>query len=594
VTDQGAQKDPEAVPEADLRAIVAEGEGPWVSDPPAGPKVCTLRLDSTHLLHTGLGGGWSVVEIQAYFADCARELIRPAPGGMVPPGEWPTEINGWGEAIRFAQDEFWAAAEPQGTTVALDLGEHLWVLSRGAHGVSICNESDGRTPERFSRPSWGGSVWRLDRKMTWRVEVSLEDGPGAIWTARWRGETPKPVPAAQTPASLPAAPAEPRRETVTVASWWAGLSPTMRRRLRIGGGVVAAFLVLALALAAIPRDVIEGNWVRVGDFVAARYRAQVTSYPEGAKILVDGVETSLVTPAEVLLDRGTHRVEASLGEFGSQSFELEGGRGDRVDHHVDLIGRLFVANADSSVVLFARLDGEPVGELPAMLDSVAAGRRQISFQGRDVHPWVEEVDVVVDGTTQIVAQPERVPDKGVVVARAYTVSAEGLEEVKGAAVYLDGKRVGWTPTRLEVPRGYHTVRLVSAWDRSPVQLLRVDGGGELFATAEFGRSPEPEVHLDAPTRVAQGSSPIVQARLSSTGPIRIREMRFFWRGEDSEDGEFERLAMKVETTPLGITGRIVPPTYGFEPGSWMQYFIVVESDQGEEFVSEMQRLRITP
>ena len=99
-----------------------------------------------------------------------------------------------------------------------------------------------------------------------------------------------------------------------------------------------------------------------------------------------------------------------------------------------------------------------------------------------------------------------------------------------------------------------------------------------------------EVHLDAPESVSQGTSPVIQARLSSTGPIRIREMRFFWR---HEGGEFDRLAMMVETTSLGITGRIVPPLTAFQPGSWMEYFIVIESDQGEDFVSEMQRLRIT-
>jgi hypothetical protein len=589
VTEQGAQEDQKAVPEAVSRTGGVDEDGLWVSDPPAGPKVCTLRLDSAHLLHTGLGGGWSVDEVQAYFSDCAHELIRPGAGGMYPPGEWPAEVNGWGEAIRFAQDDFWAAAEPQGTTVAVGLAEQLWVLTRGAHSVNIVNETDGESPEVFPRPSWGGHLWRLDRKKRWRVEVGLEDGPGSIWTARWKvGDEPSAV--AAVPAETVTAP-EPAAKSTVPVRLLSRLSPVMRQRLAVGGGVAAVALTLALILAVIPSDVVERNRVQVSDFISARYRARVTSYPEGATILVDGQDTSLRTPAEIVLNRGVHRVETSFGEFGSETFNLEGGRGERLDHHVDLIGRLFVANADSSVVLFARLDGESIGELPAMLDSVPVGRRQISFQGRDVHPWVQEVDVVVDGTTQIVAQPERVPDKGLVVARAYTVSPQGVEEVKGAAVYLDGNRAGWTPARLEVPRGYHTVRLVSATHRSAVQLLRVDGGGELFATAEFGSSPEPEVVVDAVREAPLTEPPVIRASLTSSGPIRIREMRFFWRGEG---GEFERLAMSVRTTDLGITGAITPPTSGFDAWSWLEYFIVVESDQGEEFVSEIQRLRLTP
>jgi hypothetical protein len=576
VTEQGVQ-DNQIEPSGEAGSVdAAEGRGSWVSDLPAGPKVCTLRLDSTHLLHTGLGAGWSVGEVQAYFADCAAELIRPRAGGMIPPGEWPTEINGWGEAIRFAQDEFWAASEPQGTTVAFELGDRLWVLTRGDHRVTSA-------PELYPRPSWGGCLWHLDRTKRWRIEVGLKDGPGTIWTARWQREgdvVPKRpvVKASKTPKPT----ANPKLRIPYIPEKWRG-------HAAIGGAVAGLLLVIALLFAAIPKEGAKETWLWVGDFAAARYRAQITSYPEGAKILVDGEDTALETPAEVVLTRGAHRIEMNFGEYGGSTSQLEGGRGERLTHHVDLLGRLIVANADTSVVLYARLDGEPIDQLPAILDSVPVGRRQLSFQGRDVHPWTEEVDVVVGGTTQFVARPERVPDKGVVVARAYTVNADGLEEVKGAAIYLDGEKVGWTPARLEVSRGFHTVRLVSSWARSPVQLLRVDGGGELFATAEFGRSPEPEVMVDAAKDGSLADPPLVRAYLSSTGPIRIRRMRFFWRPQGDD---FKRMTMVTKTTNIGVVGEVIAPLENFEPWSRLEYFIVIESDQGEEFVSEIQRIRV--
>src|SRR5262249_43760399 len=179
--------------------------------------------------------------------------------------------------------------------------------------------------------------------------------------------------------------------------------------------------------------------------------------------------------------------------YGTTSFSVKGGRGGRKTQKVSLLGRLALGCADSTITLTARMEGRNIGHLPASLDSVPAGRRQISFEGRDVTPWVEEVSVVAGQTTSFLAHPERVPDNGVVIARAYRVGQDGLKDLPGAVLYLDGKKACVTPDKITVSRGLHTAKLVSGNEGSPVQLLRVEGGGELYATAEFGRSPEPSV-----------------------------------------------------------------------------------------------------
>jgi len=232
-----------------------------------------------------------------------------------------------------------------------------------------------------------------------------------------------------------------------------------------------------------------------------------------------------------------------------------------------------------------------IGPLPVRLDSVAAGRRHLSFQGRDVRPWTEEVDVIAGKITQITAQPERVPENGVVVARSFEVSSDGLVEIAGAVVFVDGRRVGWTPARFTVTRGYHTVRLAKAQESSPVQLLRVDGGGELYATAEFGRSPEPRVVVEAPERASLAAGPTVRASLVSSFPVRVREIYLYWR---PPDGEFERLPMRLGADADGLGGSLRLPADSSLVWKSAEFFVLVETDQGEEFVSEVQSARILP
>jgi hypothetical protein len=337
-----------------------------------------------------------------------------------------------------------------------------------------------------------------------------------------------------------------------------------------------------------------GQWV--GDVAGGRYRVWVTSVPAGTKLLVDGRDTGKLTPAWVVVAEGEHRIESSLGEYGTTTFSVKGGRGGRKTMRVALLGRLALGCADSTITLTARMEGRSIGRLPASVDSVPAGRRQVSFQGRDVTPWVEEVSVVAGQTTSFLAHPERVPDDGVVITRAYRVGPEGLKDLPGAVLYLDGKKACVTPGKLVVSRGLHTAKLVSGTEASPVQLLRVEGGGELYATAEFGRSPEPTVCDLLVGAVSVGAAslaapPTVRATLSSQLPIQVSEMRVQVRRWGRE---FTRVSMNLHDAPGGPTGDAALPIQGLPPGATLDYFVIVKSVDGEEFVSEMRTVKIVP
>ena len=566
----------------------------WLTDPPAGPKVCTLRQDSTQLVHTGLASGWNREDVEAYFAECASELVRLPDGAMQPPSEMSETVVGWGEAVRFAQEEFWSDARGQGTTLAIRDGDLLHVISRGDHRVSITSPTGDAEAGKQTRPEWGGKYWQLPAEEDWSIEVALRDGPGPVWRSRWTDAPAEPPRSARPVVEVTGEEPEavgPNPWQRVVERWPFLDEPVWRRRLAWGGGALSGIVVLLGVIAAIPKDPLREAWVQFGDYMAGEYRVQVTSWPEGGRILIDGRDTDLLTPSELLLEQGEHTVTIDFEEFGSGSTEINGERGGRTSTEVQVLGSVVIGNADSSLSLYARLDGQAIGELPVLIDSVPVGRRTLSFQGRDAHPWSEEVDILSDRTTQLIAKPERVPTEGVVLARAYQVSASGVEEVRGAAVYLNGRRVAYTPARISVERGMHTVRLTTRDARSPVQLLRVEGGAELYATAEFGRSPEPEVIPHVPADGYELSPPVLRATLESPMPIRVRRMWLYsrWPGE-----EFERKSMQIVTGQLGLTGEIVAPIEGWQPGTQLEYFFQIESDQGEDFVSEIHYLRVRP
>ena len=609
MAEQGAER-MEGLP-APMAQSEAAGPGTWGSDPPGGAKVCALRLDTVHLVHTGLAKGWDPDLVREYFQEASLEFRPPegteatAEGGQ----ETPAEVRGWIEALRYGQTEMWPEAEELGSTVCLAREDALWVLTRGVHRVAILCEAGERKAEEVPAPD-ALALWRLDRGARWRIEVSLPDGLAALWTARWRPTpalvppvpapeqgTADPVvpPAAPGPGDALPAPEDPGSAAPSVLRRWRPALPAAlrpyRRQLGLTGMVLAGLAALVLAWSAVPKRPVLAVWEQFSDFCAGRYRVRVTTVPPGATLRVDGQGTAVVTPGWLLLREGRHKVEASLGEYGAAALDVTGKRGSRGAQQAALLGRLSLGCADPGVTLSAFLDGQPAGRLPVILDSVAAGVRQVSFQGRDVRPWTEEVGVVAGRTTQVLARPEKLPDHGVVLARAYRVGTEGLKDLPGAAVYVDGKWAASTPARLEVLRGLHTVRLAAGGVDSPVQLLRVEGGQELYATAEFGRSPEPGVvHelLGAPS-VAQ--PPVVRARLRSPMPIRVSEMRLYFRAAGRE---FQRLSMGLRAGDTEVEADAALPVKGLAPGTMVSYFVTVRSDEGEEFVGEMRSVKLVP
>jgi len=564
--------------------------GTWRSAGSPGANVSAVRLDPLHLAHSGLPEGWSLEDATVFFSESAVHAVELPEGAMRPPvGSLPSELESWMEVVRYAHRELWAGVPSLGTTLVLSTADALWVYARGAHRVRVACESGDVAPREIPLGDGRGRLWSLDPGARWVVETRVEAEKEVTWTARWV-PAPSLVPAASgaspAVAAPPSRPSPLARPLAVVRRRWRR-DPWMRR----GVGAAGAIAGLALALALLPRASVTTATQWIGDVAWGRYRVRVTTVPEGTKLLVDGHDTGRLAPAWLVLSEGEHKVEVTLGEYGTTSFTVKGARGGRAKRSASLLGRLALGCADPTIVLYARVEGRALGRLPASLDSVPAGRRHVSFQGRDVTPWVEEVSVVAGQTTQFMARPERVPESGVVVARAYRVGPQGLKDQPGAVLFLDGKRSVVTPGKITVSRGLHTARLVYDKEASPVQLLRVEGGGELYATAEFGRSPEPTVADQLAGAPSIAAPPRVRASLTSTMPIRVSEMRLSVRRWGRE---FQRVSMTLRQGADGPVGEAELPLAGMTAGMALDYFVIIKSDDGEEFVSEMRTVKVTP
>ncbi|HKA24299.1 MAG TPA: PEGA domain-containing protein [Candidatus Eisenbacteria bacterium] len=564
-----------------------------------------MRLDTVHLVHSGLPEAWSLEEAEALLFESSQLIVATPEGAMHPQTSLPEELESWIEVVRYAHRELWEGTAGVGTTVVLTTPEALWVYTRGGQRVSMTAADRAAEAREVARPEGRGKLWKLDPYARWTVEARIEGVDEPIWTARWRPALTLVPPRVEAVASAPVAETVvesfPVSDEVPVAparrAWYVRPLALVRRRwrrdawLRRGVLTLCAVLLGAFALSRVPRAPMQRAGLWIGDVVWGRYRVWVTSVPPGTKVLVDGRDTGKRTPAWIVLASGEHRVETSLGEYGTTSFSVKGGRGGRDTKSVALLGRLALGCADSTITLSARMDGRAIGQLPATLDSVPAGRRQVSFQGRDVTPWVEEVSVIAGQTTSFLARPERVPDNGVVIARAYRVGPEGLKDLPGAVLFLDGKKACVTPGKLVVSRGLHTARLTSGNESSPVQLLRVEGGGELYATAEFGRSPEPGVSDQLVGLASLAKPPLVRATLQSQLPVQVGEMKISVRRWGRE---FSRVSMNLHDGAGGPVGEAVLPLAGMPPGSTLDYFVTIKSVDGEEFVSEMRTVKIVP
>jgi hypothetical protein len=318
----------------------------------------------------------------------------------------------------------------------------------------------------------------------------------------------------------------------------------------------------------------------------ARYEVSVTSRPAGAWIAVDGVDQALRTPATLSLRPGRHEITLSLSGEGGSSHPVSGKRGERVAVDVALWGGLRIDAPSGSVPLTVTVDGMPRGYVPLVLDRLQPGIHRLQFSGPGVAPWEQTVEVHVERTAVVLAQPVVSPPTGVLEVNARLSDESGSEPLSGAAVRIDGQHRGVTPLRLELPRGPHSVCVSYRGEDSPVHVVDLPGGNRRYATLDIGLSlDQPRLSASLPARVPRAGATVLSASLERAREGDVREM---WLHARTPEGAWRRYPMSVISAPGGLVGVVVFPTDLFDAGGRTSWYVSALAPTGDEYFTEIQ------
>lgn len=391
------------------------------------------------------------------------------------------------------------------------------------------------------------------------------------------------APRVPTPARLPTSPKHLATPRIARMKLCLPRLQTTRRRLVVGSAIAAAVVALvAVAIAA--RQPITA-------LVVGRYSLQLTTSPAGARIRVDGKPVSGRTPITLDLEPGQHRIEVAYGEYARAGFTIEGSRGDALEREFAWSGALGVASADSTVRLAVALDGKPLGTAPLWKDSVAVGRHRLAFTAPGVRSWEEEVQVRAGQSARVTAVPVKVPPYGLVTARAELVSSNGVEELDGIPVFVDGVAAGVTPVDLKLFPGPHSIRIARASGAPSIHMIDVQAGGRFYASAGFGRPADPMVVFDSPPKLSRSAPPAITVRLVADLPLPIRQAALHVR---PQGGTFVRIAIPWTTADGRGQGTFVFPLDRLGDARALTYYVEVETREGEEYFSELRTIPILP
>jgi hypothetical protein len=611
-----------------------------------GPGVVDYRSDFVQLWV--LGGELTSEELAAAVADLDRaaraaESDAPAPSGPVDPNASSEEVESpagpplsalqFLAGLGFLRDHLWGGPALIGFLLCEG---RLWALRAGIE-ARLDQMTGAPTRIAWHEPAspeglaWGeavvGEVWRLECTGPSGVLSAHARPPLASVLGTMRDEAmsdsstpigpelrllPAPASASVTP-EAPEAPASPAAEemstpaspappsppapvkAVAKAKVHARPAPAFRPRLAVPAILHSRWALVVAALLIVAALILAFTWGRepVSKALVGRYDLALTTTPAGATVRVDGELAAGRTPMTLALVPGEHRVELDYGEYANAVFTVDGSRGETVRRAFEWSGSLALSSADTTARLTVSFDGTPLGAVPLWKDDVPVGRHRLSFQGEGVRPWEEEVQVKLGQSTRVVVEPVKVPDYGLVTARAERVSRDGVEEIEGASVFVDGKAAGATPLDLRLSPGPHSVRIASGPELGPVHLIDVQPGGRFYASTTFGRPAEPAVAFELPPTVSRARPPVLAVVLAADVPLPVRRMRLFVKAPGAT--RFTDTDLAVAAREDGRPRGTIPfPVAGFASGAVVRYYVGIETREGEEYFSEVKTATIVP
>ena len=275
--------------------------------------------------------------------------------------------------------------------------------------------------------------------------------------------------------------------------------------------------------------------------VVATGTATISSRPEGATVMIDGIARG-VTPLRLVLPVGEHTLDLQNGA-GARSVPLAIEAGTIASHYIDLaapvsVGRLEITSDPPGARV--TMDGTVRGSTPLVLSAVNPGQRRVVI-GNDDNTVTRLVTVTAGATSTVMAS---LAPAGV---SAGWVSIQSPIELQ---VMENGRLIGVTGAeRLMLPGGRHDLELVgpSFEFRTPLS-VQIQTGKTAAATVAIPNGslsinalPWAEVAIDGR---AVGTTPL--ANLS----IPIGHHEVVWR--HPQLGERRQTVAVTRVTPVRV------------------------------------------
>jgi hypothetical protein len=308
-------------------------------------------------------------------------------------------------------------------------------------------------------------------------------------------------------------------------------------------------------------------------------------------MLDDSVITPRTPVSLIAVPPGTHQIAMKLGELGELG-EWTGNvavqPGDTANVRVVFMGEIAVSSR-SQEGLSVLLDGEPRGYTPCVLESVPAGLHVVRVEGKGISAWEEEVLVTHGGLAEVQVSPGKLPETGLVRVTAGQVSEEGYQESNGRTVFIDGKKVGATPLKIEVKPGFHSIRVTGTKGETPsVTVVQVRPGGKHFIRAEFAGA-QPVLVECAQIRLPSSGELIVHASVSGSADAEVSRVELYLEKVDSNRAGWE--SMTLLPGSRSIYAAAVPEGL-ISGGGQIKYFVRVTTSEGLEYFSEVGTLTV--
>ena len=319
----------------------------------------------------------------------------------------------------------------------------------------------------------------------------------------------------------------------------------------------------------------------------ARFDCVVRSWPDGAWIAVDGKDLGRRTPATLELSPGTHRIQLTLPDLGKAVFTVQGERGARTKLDAPLWGSLSVRAQEDPVPIQVSVDGKFRGFAPIDIKRLAPGPHQVEFSKPGFPPWGQTINVRVSQATELNARVIESPANGLIEVHASLSDEGGVDDLRGAMVWVDGVRRGQTPFTLELPRGPHSFRAEYRGEEAPVQVIDLPGGNQRFATFVFGSGVDrPRLALLSPASPLPRDRPVVMS-VALEGVLGT-EVREIWMHVRTPEGSWRRYPMTVMSAPGGAVGTAVFPLAMVEADGRTPFYMSAITLGGDEYFTELQ------